>query len=49
MNIRTFFFIALSFSTAILSAQEINKFEQLGTLLPTPNETRSASGVSTNF
>ena len=28
-----------------LSAQEINKFEQLGTLLPTPNETRSASGA----
>ena len=25
--------------------QEINKFEQLGTLLPTPNETRAASGA----
>jgi len=26
-------------------AQELNKFEQLGTLLPTPNNTRSASGA----
>ena len=26
-------------------AQEINKFEQLGTMLPTPNETRAASGA----
>lgn len=29
----------------LLQAQELNKFEQLGTLLPTPNETRSASGA----
>src|SRR6187551_194997 len=35
-----FMFIA-SFATA----QEINKFEQLGTLLPTPNDTRTASGA----
>ena len=28
-----------------LFAQDINKFEQLGTLLPTPNETRAASGA----
>jgi hypothetical protein len=28
-----------------ITAQDINKFEQLGTLLPTPNETRSASGA----
>lgn len=26
-------------------AQELNKFEQLGTMLPTPNSTRSASGA----
>ncbi len=26
-------------------AQEANKFEQLGTMLPTPNSTRSASGA----
>ncbi|MEP6646380.1 MAG: M1 family metallopeptidase [Saprospiraceae bacterium] len=36
--------ILLSFTTVILSAQE-NKFEQLGSLLPTPNDTRSASGA----
>lgn len=36
--------ILLPFST-IISAQEINTFEQLGTLLPTPNSTRSASGA----
>ncbi len=29
----------------LASAQETNKFEQLGTLLPTPNSTRSASGA----
>jgi hypothetical protein len=28
-----------------VTAQEINKFEQLGTLLPTPNDTRTASGA----
>ena len=31
-----------------ISAQEPNKFEQLGTLLPTPNETRTASGAPGN-
>ena len=35
-------FICLTVSAI---GQEINKFEQLGTLLPTPNETRSASGA----
>jgi hypothetical protein len=33
------------FSSLHLAAQEVNKFEQLGTLLPTPNATRSASGA----
>lgn len=32
-------------SVSLLRAQELNKFEQLGTLLPTPNQTRSASGA----
>lgn len=31
--------------TCHLKAQDLNKFEQLGTLLPTPNETRAASGA----
>ncbi len=35
----------LIFTARIISAQEVNKFEQLSTLLPTPNETRSASGA----
>jgi hypothetical protein len=35
------FMITVCFATA----QEINKFEQLGTLLPTPNDTRTASGA----
>ncbi len=35
-------FMALA---CLTSAQEINKFEQLGTLLPTPNDTRTASGA----
>ncbi|HEX5111858.1 MAG TPA: M1 family metallopeptidase, partial [Saprospiraceae bacterium] len=30
---------------SIIEAQEINKFEQLGTMLPTPNDTRTASGA----
>jgi len=30
---------------SLISAQEINKFEQLGTMLPTPNDTRTASGA----
>ena len=29
----------------IALSQDVNKFEQLGTLLPTPNETRAASGA----
>ncbi|MDZ4749572.1 MAG: M1 family metallopeptidase [Saprospiraceae bacterium] len=29
----------------LANAQETNKFEQLGTMLPTPNSTRSASGA----
>src|SRR5690606_12247012 len=39
--------ILLSFLVLALrpSAQEINKFEQLGNLLPTPNSTRAASGA----
>jgi len=45
MSIRIFIFIVFSFSVSIISAQEINKFEQLGSLLPTPNDTRSASGA----
>ncbi|MDQ3015672.1 MAG: M1 family metallopeptidase, partial [Bacteroidota bacterium] len=31
--------------TFVATSQETNKFEQLGTLLPTPNETRAASGA----
>src|SRR4030095_15578470 len=45
MNIRNFIFLILITSSSVLTAQEINKLEQLGTLLPTPNETRSASGA----
>lgn len=30
---------------SMIAAQEINKFEQLGTMLPTPNDTRTASGA----
>jgi hypothetical protein len=46
MHIRSFkIVILLSFYACTLAAQEINKFEQLGTMLPTPNETRSASGA----
>jgi hypothetical protein len=45
MQMRYFFFCFLAFYAAMLSAQEINKFEQLGTLLPTPNDTRAASGA----
>src|SRR5688500_3387471 len=33
------------FLSTLLSAHDINKFEQLVTLLPTPNETRPASGA----
>jgi hypothetical protein len=44
-----FLFILISLlvllSVTPASAQEINNFEQLGTLLPTPNATRSASGA----
>ena len=41
-----FHFILLLVALALNAvAQDINKFEQLGTLLPTPNETRSASGA----
>ncbi len=36
--------ISLLFFSGSVLAQEVNKFEQLGTLLPTPNDTRSASG-----
>ena len=36
--------VVISFTATFLFAQE-NKFEQLGSLLPTPNETRSASGA----
>jgi Peptidase family M1 domain len=39
------FLVIMVFFDSLLYAQEINKFEQLGTLLPTPNETRSASGA----
>ena len=45
MIIRAFCFVVFSFSAFILSAQEINKFEPLGTLLPTPNDSRTASGA----
>ena len=38
------FIMLLTFAFAG-TAQNINKFEQLGTLLPTPNETRAASGA----
>ncbi len=37
-------FTAISIARTAL-AQEINTFEQLGTLLPTPNENRTASGA----
>ncbi len=51
---RLFFFICGCFVMLSLSAQNIennsasnhgNKFEQLGTILPTPNEYRTASGA----
>lgn len=43
---KTSFFIALmTLWAGTFIAQEINKFEQLGTMLPTPNETRAASGA----
>jgi hypothetical protein len=44
----TFSLCLSAFSGILLTsanAQEINSFEQLGTLLPTPNTTRSASGA----
>jgi hypothetical protein len=37
--------IACLMIVSMVSAQEINKFEQLGTMLPTPNNTRTASGA----
>ena len=49
-----FFVLIVLFSLAVSSAQDIqnnpnsnhgNKFEQLGTILPTPNEYRTASGA----
>jgi hypothetical protein len=51
---RLFFIICACFVVLSLSAQDIennsasnhgNKFEQLGTILPTPNEYRTASGA----
>src|SRR5687767_10823595 len=45
MAYRYFIPIFFLFCTGTFVAQEINKFEQLGTLLPTPNETRAASGA----
>ena len=42
---RNVILICLILSAQLLAAQETNKFEQLGTLLPTPNETRAASGA----
>src|SRR5215204_5029081 len=51
---RMFFVFAVLFSLAFAQAQDIknnpnsnhgNKFEQLGTILPTPNEYRTASGA----
>lgn len=43
---KRFFILACSLFIALaLQAQDINKFEQLGTLLPTPNTTRAASGA----
>ncbi len=37
--------LSIPTATMLLQAQQINKFEQLGTMLPTPNDTRSASGA----
>jgi hypothetical protein len=45
INVAFFLCILFSLLTTSISAQELNKFEQLGTLLPTPNSTRSASGA----
>jgi hypothetical protein len=45
MNFRNLFLYLLVTICGFAQAQEINKFEQLGTLLLTPNETRSASGA----
>ncbi len=45
MNFKNISLIPLILLAVHISAQEINKFEQLGSLLPTPNETRSASGA----
>ncbi len=45
MRSRIFSAVAIVFLASVISAQEINKFEQLGTFLPTPNDTRSASGA----
>ena len=43
-----FFLITLSVLSNLSVAQEVNKFEQLGTWLPTPNEYRTASGSPGN-
>ena len=54
MKKSVFAFFALTISALVSNAQNIqnnpnsnhgNKFEQLGTMLPTPNEYRSASGA----
>ena len=38
------FWLSLGLCDIPVFGQEINSFEQLGTILPTPNSTRSASG-----
>src|SRR5688572_6860285 len=45
MILRYISIIVIALCAVHIQAQEINKFEQLGNTLPTPNETRSASGA----
>lgn len=45
MRYRYHFILFLISLSGSIFAQDINKFEQLGTILPTPNSTRSASGA----
>jgi len=45
MKHTVFFLLSFLAASTILCGQAINKFEQLGSLLPTPNSTRAASGA----
>lgn len=45
MDNRYSFILFFMLCAGTFLGQEVNKFEQLGTLLPTPNETRAASGA----